>query len=417
MRSRSTRRWPWILAGLVLPVALPAQGVSPAHPAPRGITLAEALEIALRQNLEVRIAQSVVDSAEAERRIARAWPNPVLAGIPNSPYQYSVSLPLDVLPQRFLRSRVASVGARAAELDRRDLQRQTALAVARAFFDAQLAEERRRLAEQRREAVARVLEGDSIRFRAGDVPQRNLLRSEVELARADGELARVGAEVQGARIVLQGLMGFAHPDTVLGPLGSLEYRRLEPVSQSLVDLALVSRPDLLAGEERVQQSEGARRSATALLLPTPELSYVRQYAAPFENGRYYSIGLSFELPSLNRYGGQRARAAAGVEAARLAEQRTRAQLEREVATALTEFRIQRALVEQYQSGVLPRVSADVAAALYAYQRGAASLLELLDALRVEQDIRNEYLTALRDYWVSVYHLNAAVGVDVLGAVQ
>ena len=397
-----------------IPPALAAQQPVGSRP---GVTLTEAIALALRQNPDVLIARTIVDSARSEHRITGALPNPTLSGNPNTPYQYAASIALDLSPGRFYRSRAAMFGVNASEADRNDAVRQITLSVARAFFDVLLAQEKRQLAADRRDAVRQLLAADSVRYRSGDVALHNLVRSELEMARSDAEVARAEVAVQLDRGLLQGLLGIAHPDTAFTAIGSLDYQRLDAGSDSLVRLALSRRPDLSASHQRVEQSRMAQRSASSLLVPTPVLSYVRQYAGPFDNGRYYSLGLSFELPSLNLFGGQRDRAAAGGEAARLAYRRVEIQLDRDVTTALAEFHIQRALVERFQSGLLTRVNESVNAVRYAYARGANSLLEVLDAVRSQQDVRTDYYAALHDYWVSVYSLNAAVGTDVFAVVR
>ena len=57
-------------------------------------SLREVLTVALRDNPDVRAAWQAVDSAQAERRIVRALPNPALSAVPNNPYQYTIGLPL-----------------------------------------------------------------------------------------------------------------------------------------------------------------------------------------------------------------------------------------------------------------------------------------------------------------------------------
>ena len=380
----------------------------------QGVTLPEATAAALRDNPDARIARAAIDSARGERRIASALPNPTLSGTPNTPYQYGVSLPLDITPSRFYRTRAASIASDATVLDRSDVLRQLRLSVARAFFDVLLAQERRTLALDRRAAVLQVLAADSARVRAGDTPARNLVRSEVELARADAEHARADVDVQAARGALQALMGVSQPDTAFVAIGSLEYRRFATPPVSLADLALRNRADFLAAQQRARGSRESQRLAASLVLPTPVVSYVRQYTAPFESGHFYSFGLSFDLPLLNLRGGERARAAAGVASAQFARDRTAIAVQRDVAAADAEFRIQRALVERYESGLLRRMDEGLGAVRYAYARGASSLLDVLDAVRSSAEVRSDYVTALHDYWVSVYALTAAAGIDVFG---
>lgn len=390
--------------------------IATSHPvlAQQGVTLPDAIATALRDNPDAHIARAAIDSARGERRIASALPNPTLSGTPNTPYQYGVSLPLDIMPSRFYRMRAASLAADATVLDRTDVLRQLRLSVARAFFDVLLAQERRTLALDRRAAVLQVLAADSARVRAGDAPARNLVRSEVELARADAEHARADVDVQAARGTLQALMGVTRPDTGFVAIGSLAFRRLATPPESLADVALRHRADLNAAQQRVQGSREVQRLASSLALPTPVVSFVRQYTAPFESGHFYSFGLSFDLPLLNLRGGERARAAAGVANAQFAQDRTAIGVQRDVAAADAEFRIQRALVERYESGLLRRMEEGLDAVRYAYARGASSLLDVLDAVRSNEEVRSDYVTALHDYWVSVYALNAAAGIDVFG---
>ena len=392
-----------------------ALSVTHAAQAQQDVTLPQAIATALRRNPDALLARATIDSARGEQRIAVALPNPTLSGLPNTPYQYAVSLPLDVMPSRLYRTRAAGIGVRASMLDRSDVLRQLRLSVTRAFLDVLLAQERRALARARRAAVLQLLVADSARVRAGDAPARNLVRSEVELARADAEQSRVEVDLQLTRGTLQALMGVAHPDTGFVAIGSLAYRPLEPTPASLALLALSNRADLGAARLRVEGSQELEHLASSLVLPTPVVSYVRQYTAPFESGHFYSFGVAFDLPLLNLRGGERARAAAGVASARLAQDRSGIGVQRDVAAAEAEFRIQRSLVERFESGLLRRMDESLTAVRYAYSRGASSLLDVLDAVRSNQEVRSDYVIALHDYWVSVHALNAAVGVDVFGA--
>jgi len=389
-----------------------AQLAAPAHTS-RRLTLAQALRQAEQSNTDVLLAASALDSARADRRAAGALPNPVLGGSPNTPYQYVASIPLDITPQRFSRIAVANAGASAVAHDAQDVKRQVTLSVARAFYDALLAEKKLEIARDRRDAIARVLQSDSVRFRAGDVPERNIGRSEIELTRADADVSRASVDVTESRITLQLAMGIAHADSTVGVDGTLAYRRVEPMSDSLLAIAHVYRADLAAAADRIEQSDDQRHLASSLVIPTPQVSIVRQFSAPFGNGNFYSLGLSFEVPVLNQYRADRERAAAGATAARLSARRTQAQVERDVLTAITEFHAARDRAEQY-CGPVTKSAAAVDAARYAYAKGASSLLEVLDALRVVQDVQVEYVTALHDYWVSASALDAAVGKDILG---
>src|SRR2546426_113988 len=189
-------------------------------------TLERVLAVALRQNADILTARLRVDSAHGEQQIARAIPNPVLNSAPNQPWQYTVTLPLDVTPLRFLRTRAAGRGADAARSDVADVVRQVSFAVRQAFYDVLLAERQRELAGERREIFRQLLTADSARLRSGDIAQRDVTKAELEYARAEADLLRADAQVHTERLTLQLLMGVAAPDTGFAVTGELAYRRV-----------------------------------------------------------------------------------------------------------------------------------------------------------------------------------------------
>ena len=397
-----------LLWSALLPLALQGQASPPR--ASSGLTLDEAVDSALKHNWDLRTSVAVGDSARAETRIARSFPNPTIAAIPNTPFQYSATLPIDIGPQRHFRTQVSDFGARAARSDIRESARQVVLAVRRAFLDVLLADAKREIVAARRDVMAQLVAADSARVRVGELPARALTRSQVEMLRTETDLARAGIDAQSSRLSLQGLMGVVVADTALAVSGDLQFRDLSFDREIDTQAALSHRPDVESSRIRESQSVAAQKAARSLVLPVPQLTYVRQFNGPFDSGHYYAFGLGVEVPILNRYGGQRQRADAAHEAAAVSRRRLEAQATREMQSTMVEFLAQRALVLRYESGIIGKMEQGVEAARYAYARGATSLLEVLDALRTQQDATIEYRTALHDYWVAAYSVEATSGI-------
>ncbi len=402
------RRHAFIVAFVIL---VPSELWAQAAPARvnSGLTLRGAVDSALRNSLDLRIARSVADSARSETRIARALPNPIFASIPNVPFQYSAALPLDIGPQRHFRVQASDLGALAAQSDAKENARQVVFAVRRAYLDVLLADDRREVIASRRDIMRQLVTADSTRVRAGDLPERLLIRSEVELLRAEADFARAGVDAQGTRLSLQAVMGVVAPDTALRLDGDLRYHDITFTVDRDAQSVLSNRPDVVASRTRESLSVAGQGIAHALAFPIPQLSYVRQLGGPFNSGHDYAFGVGIEVPVLNRYAGQRERADAVREAAGYARRKVESQAVREVRSAMAEFRAQQALVQRYESGVTAKVDQSVETARYAYARGASSLLDVLDAVRARQDVLTEYRTALHDYWVAVYAVEAAAG--------
>jgi outer membrane protein, heavy metal efflux system len=413
-RPRATRVAFLVWASAAL-AALPVSALAQTRAGPG---LDDVLAIALRQNPDILAARLRADSAHGEQRIARAIPNPVLNSAPNQPWQYTVTLPLDVTPLRFLRTRAAGRGLEAARADAQDVARQVTFAVRQAFYDVLLTEQQRRLAGEGRKIFRQLLEADSVRLRSGDVPQRDVTKAELEYARAEANLLRADAQVHNARLALQLLIGVTAPDTAFTVTGDLAYRPVTISVDSLSTLAASLRPDVRAAQERVAQSEALSKLAATLWIPLPAVTFAHSngpFASGdlFSNGTANAIGFGFTLPFLYWNGGERERSRAGLEQAEIAMRRVQAQVATEVATALDAYRSARGLAERYEGGLLAKADTVLETARYAYRTGATSLIDLLDAIRTYADTRADYNIAVHEYWVSVYALDRAVGRDII----
>ncbi len=386
-------------------------GLAAGAAAQSGPSLQDVLGVAMRQNPDILAARLRSDSAHAEQRIARALPNPTVATLTGVPFQYSATQPLDVGPGRVFRTQAAARGTAATAYDLEDVTRQVAFAVHQAFYDVLLAEGERDIALERRDIFRQLLVADSARLKSGDVPERNVTTSEVQLARAEADVTRAVASVHSARLALQLLMGITATDTGFTVTGALAYAPVEIPVDSLDAIASIERPDIRAADARVAQSRSLASLATASLFPTPEITLAWQPAQPYTTGSNWAVGVGLSLPVFDWFGGEREKSRAGVEAAQLASQRVRAQVGNDVATALDALRAAQGLAERYQSGLLAKAQASLETARYAYRAGANSLLDLLNAIQTYSDTRSDYITAVHDYWVSLAALSRAVGRD------
>jgi cobalt-zinc-cadmium efflux system outer membrane protein len=389
-------------------VSAPAQ-TAPAPPP----TLDELLAIARRQNPEIQTARLGVDSAYGEQQIARGIPNPSLAVVPGNPFQYAAAEPVDIGPERLFRTRAAGRGKAAVDQDLQDVIRRISFAVRAGYYDLLLANALRTVAGEQLDIVRQLLAADSVRLTHGDIPARDVAKTELELARADAAYARTRANVNAAAVSLELLLGVVYPDTAFTVAGELRYEPASLAEDSVRLLALSGRPDFRAADQRVAQGRALQSLATAALFPTPTVSLVYQPSEPFASGSNYAVGVGFTLPLFYWNGGERTRARAGLEQAEVSRRRVAARVRAEAVTALDSVHAAAALAERYEGGLLAKARAVLETERYAYQGGAASLLDLLDAIREYADTRAEYYGAVHDYWVSLYAVDRAVGRDLV----
>lgn len=383
------------------------------HPAnaQEHLTLASAVSYALGHNADLVMTRVRADSAVSELGIARAYPNPLLQSTPGLPSQYSVTFPIDLGPQRHYRVSSQRQGVSAAAYDTSDIRRQVLFTVRQAYCDAQLSAALYGLAGEQREIVRQVLAADSARLGAGAIPLRDVVKSKVELARAEATLARAAANARATRVALQIVMGVVNPDTGLVVADTLDATELWVPPDSVIARAGSRRPDLMAATERVYARRSDVSFARSLLLPTPNVGLVAQPHDPFISGSHYGLAVGIGLPLLNWFSGERTRAAKSLELAELARARQTIQVRGELTVTQDSLSTARALLYRYQAGVLALSDSALAMARYAYASGATSLVDVFDALRTQSAVRADYVTALHDYRVSVFALRRAAGAE------
>src|SRR5260370_11717460 len=131
-----------------------------------------------------------------------------------------------------------------------------------------------------------------------------------------------------------------------------------------------------------------------------------------------TVALSAPLPVFYQQQGEIQQAEAQHDSAALQQAKMTAQMVSEVSSALAAFATGRKLVERMEGprretgGILESAKGALDAAAIQYEKGAASLTDFLDALRTYIAIRTEYFGDLANYWIAVFQVEQAVGMDL-----
>jgi cobalt-zinc-cadmium efflux system outer membrane protein len=87
-------------------------------------------------------------------------------------------------------------------------------------------------------------------------------------------------------------------------------------------------------------------------------------------------------------------------------------VENEVEVAYRNLLQSRRLVEAYVGGVLEDARSTMTIVERAYERGGATILDLLDAARTSRMIQQNYIEALFNYQHNLFQLESAVGQEI-----
>lgn len=403
-----------ITRALCLALALFISAALADAPKTAGATLTEQQALALfyQRNLALIAAQYNVDQARAEEIIGSAIPNPVFSlGVAELSNQIAKSADSRFLPaiypqiqqlietagKRGLRMESAELGTEAAEFDLQDVMRVLANAVRHAFYGLLLAQKNLAVAQDNFERYRQIMAANDIRLKVGDISETDFTRIEVESLKAQGDLDRAQTALTQARADLLLLLGWPPNSAEITAADAWPEANLaDEVSQEtdLAKKALEARPDLKASRVRIDQAEKNLNLARRLSIPdvTVSAGYARDPGNYFTNTG--QLGISVPLPIFYRQEGEIAKASVALSNAELNLRQAEQSVRAEVGKALSAWKSANAIARRFEISVLARIQKLREAQEFAYQKGAAGLLDLIDAERNYKAMMLDYHTAM-----------------------
>jgi len=411
------------LAGIACAPPSLAQASSQAQ-GPVKITLDDAIQMALAHNHTLLAARTTIQQSEAAETTANLRPNPVLLGdaqflpvfnpdqfdsnyVDNSAqFDLGISYLFERGKKRQHRLEAAKDQTAVTRSQVADNERSLTFQVATLFTNAQLAESTLELAQQDLKSFQNTVDISQERYRAGDIGLDDLLKIKLQLLQfqtdaSEAQLARVQALAD-----LRQLLGRESVPLDYDVAGQLDY---QPVSAKVEDLqakALTTRPDLRAAQQSVTaaNSQYALAKADGKRDITGQINYTHIAALSTT-----SLFGSIQLPIFDRNQGEIARTHVVITQAQEQEKATSDQVITDVEDAYEGLRTNNQVIQLYRSGYLDEAQQDRDISEYAYKRGAASLLDFLDAERSYRATQLAYRQALASYALALEQLREAVG--------
>ncbi|HZZ84313.1 MAG TPA: TolC family protein [Anaeromyxobacteraceae bacterium] len=423
--------------GLLLAPALSRAAEAEPVQLPAVLHLSEALELFRTRGLDLLLADAAVLSAEGDVAAAGAIPNPALSASAGKSLgcqsdacrQLAFSVGVSdqsaiedsLSGKRGLRLRVARVGREIARLSRADAERTVGFQVKSAFVQVLLAQRALAFARETAAASAHMLELQQVREQAGAISEADLARVETAKLETDQAVDQAAGTLRTARANLAFLVGVraAVPDIEArepsldrgAPLPKLE----GATSDALVDAARAHRPDVQSAAKGSEKAEA--NLALQKRLRFPDLSLSATYAQQGTGDTAITpptltFGVAAPIPLLYRQEGEIRKAEADVRTQDLSGRKLDAQVRSDVESGLAGYRSARALVDRMEGRLLDRARRARDLVQIQYQKGAASLLDYLDAERTFIATQVEYLNDLTALWTSVFQLEQAVGTEL-----
>jgi cobalt-zinc-cadmium efflux system outer membrane protein len=388
------------------------------------ISLDQAIQMALQNNHNLKAARTTIQQSEAQEITANLRPNPVLTAdaqfIPifqpneinadyiNDTAQFDLGISYLFERGKKRQHRLQAAQDVTAEIKSlvTDNERTLTFNVTSQFLTAQLAESSLDLAFEDMNGFQKTVDISESRYKAGDISEVDYLKIKLQLLQFQSDVSQAQLAKTQALVGLRQLLGYQSVPEDFDVSGDFDYKPVRLKLEDLQQLALQNRPDFRAAQQgvRAAKSQYALAKANGKVDVTGQFLY--DHVNAVNTGSFFG---NFQIPIFNRNQGEIARTNYAINQAQELELASSDQVMSDVLTAYEGVRDNDQVVSLYLGGYLNIAQKSRDITEYSYKRGAASLLDFLDAERSYRATQLAYRQSLASYLTAVEQLREAVG--------
>ena len=423
----SSRPRPLWLAALSIAVGVMTASVGQAGQSPPSvkIDLDQAIQLALAHNHALRAARTQIEQSRAAEITAAIRPNPLLVvdylpGIPLSPSQFT-SDNLNLISEfdagatfTFERghkrqARISAARDQTAVTQSlvSDNERTLTFNAAQQFVNVLLAKSTLDFAKQDLDSFQNTVGISESQYQAGAISEGDLLKIKLQLLTFQTDVSSAELALVQARAGLRQFLGYDAVPEDYDVVGDLAYTPLHLNQQDLELMAIQHRPDLAEAKRGITASDSQYKLARANGKRDLITNFFYTHVSGINSASFL---MNIEIPIWDRNQGEIARTRYAMDQAQESERAAEDTVMTDVRNAYEGLHTADQVAGLYQSGYLKQAQDSRDISEYAYKRGAASLLDFLDAERSYRATQLAYRQALANYMLAVEQVREAVGV-------
>ena len=391
---------------------------------PTVVTLEEAIDLAMAHNHALKAQRTLILQNQAQEITANLRPNPTLGGdsqfIPVFSPQFFSSDNLDQNQQfdvgigylferghkRQRRLQAARDQTAVTRAQITDAERTLTFNVAQQFISVLLAESTLQFALQDLKSFQQTVDISEIQLKAGAIGEGDYLKIKLQMLQFQTDVSSAQLAKVQALVGLRELLGYDAVPQNFEVSGDLGYVPLKTGLEDLQARALRERPDFREAELGITAAQSQILLAKANAKVDVNGTYDFTHVAAQNTA---SIFVNFQLPIFNRNQGELARTNYALTQAQEQQRSASDTVLSDVSNAYEAVKSNDELVQLYTSGYLKQAEDSRDISEYAYKRGAASLLDFLDAERSYRSTQLAYRQALASYMTALEQVKEAVG--------
>jgi cobalt-zinc-cadmium efflux system outer membrane protein len=411
---------------LLTSMRVAAQGPAQAAPQtpPTSVTLDQAIDLAIQHNHSLQAARTLILQNKAQEITANLRPNPLFLVdeqyMPffspdaftndyinqSAVYDMGLSYLIERGKKRQHRLGAAQDQTAVTSAQVSDNERTLTYNVASQFISAVLAQADLDLAEKDLASFQQTVDISEASFQAGSMSGGDLIKIKLQLLQFQMDVSAARLARAQALASLRQLLGYESVPENYEVAGDLEYKPVKLGEDDLKAMALRQRPDVRAAQLGVTAAQSQFTLAKANGKKDLGVTFTYNHLGGVNTG---SLFFNIQMPIFDRNQGEIARTQYAItQSQELSSEQSSIALT-DVANAYESLRTNDQVVQLYQSGYLKQAEDSRDISQYAYQRGAASLLDYLDAERSYRAIELAYRQSLASYMAALEQLRQAVG--------
>ena len=386
------------------------------------------VEAHFRANNPTLLAGQVnIDESRADEITAYLRPNPNLnlgldqiAPFTGNPYRpLSQAYPsgsIDYLHEREHKRELRLESAKKTTLiaisTQKDLERNLIYNLRDAFVRVLLAKSVRQIATENIQYYDKQIAINREKLNAGAMARVDFQRVELQRVQFESDLQTAEVNLQTAKIDLLAFLRDPTPVNQFDVIESFEFRDSLPNLDSVRQIALEARPDLKEAQESVDFAKTNHQLSIANGSADPTFSFDVAHQ-PFPLNTYIGFGVSIPLRIFDRNQGEKLHTLLDIGRSEKLREGTETAALHDVDSAFATLNSTLVLLKPYKEKYLAE-AADVRSTVsFAYEHGAASLLDFLDAQKEYRTTQLNYVNLVGSYLSAANQLNFSVGREVI----
>jgi cobalt-zinc-cadmium efflux system outer membrane protein len=378
-------------------------------------------------NPNLRAGQLGIDESKANEITAYLRPNPTATvltdqidpfpgGPSHGPFAFllasaTVSYLHERRHKRELRLESAQEATDITVSGQADLERTLLFELRGAFVQTLQAKAVLDLAKENLKYYDHVLDLNRERYKAGGMAKIDMERLELQRVQYESDLQTAAVNLITSKVQLLLLLNDSTNPEQFDVSGPFDFAKQIPPRDAVRQAALDSRPDLRAALQAITKAKTDHQLAVSNGSTDPTIALDVGRNPPID--QYVGVSVSIPLRIFDRNQGEKLRTQIDIDRNQRLTEAAKAQVLSDVDSAHATVNSTILLLQPYKDHYLQQATEVRDSIEFAYQHGAASLLDYLNAQADYRSVQVNYLNLVGSYLMAASQLNLAVGREVL----